>query len=110
MANRRDFVKTVAGAAAGAFVTGIPTLGAQAPATRRQVSLGGKRIRVVDVHAHCTVPEVAAVVKGTKFEDEGGPGGARALGPARYALIDRFARKGKGPSDHAPVLVDFDDL
>lgn len=25
-----------------------------------------------------------------------------------YALIDRFARKGKLPSDHAPVLVDFD--
>ena len=26
----------------------------------------------------------------------------------RYALIDRFARKGEAPSDHAPVLVDFD--
>ena len=25
-----------------------------------------------------------------------------------YALIDRFARKGKLPSDHAPLLVDFD--
>jgi exodeoxyribonuclease-3 len=27
---------------------------------------------------------------------------------ASYALIDRFARKGKLPSDHAPLLVDFD--
>jgi exodeoxyribonuclease III len=27
---------------------------------------------------------------------------------AQFALIDRFARKGKLPSDHAPVLVDFD--
>jgi exodeoxyribonuclease-3 len=27
---------------------------------------------------------------------------------ASYALIDRFARKGKSPSDHAPLLVDFD--
>jgi exodeoxyribonuclease-3 len=27
---------------------------------------------------------------------------------ATFALIDRFARKGKLPSDHAPVLVDFD--
>ena len=27
---------------------------------------------------------------------------------ATFALIDRFARKGKSPSDHAPVLVDFD--
>jgi exodeoxyribonuclease-3 len=25
-----------------------------------------------------------------------------------FALIDRFARKGKLPSDHAPVFVDFD--
>ena len=28
---------------------------------------------------------------------------------ATFALIDRFARKGKLPSDHAPVLVDFED-
>jgi len=28
---------------------------------------------------------------------------------ASYTLIDRFARKGKLPSDHAPLLVDFDD-
>ena len=27
---------------------------------------------------------------------------------ATFALIDRFARKGKSPSDHAPMLVDFD--
>ena len=27
---------------------------------------------------------------------------------AEFALIDRFARKGKLPSDHAPVLIDFD--
>jgi exodeoxyribonuclease-3 len=26
---------------------------------------------------------------------------------ASWALIDRVARKGKGPSDHAPLLVDF---
>jgi len=25
-----------------------------------------------------------------------------------YALVDRNARKGKQPSDHAPVLVDID--
>jgi exodeoxyribonuclease-3 len=27
----------------------------------------------------------------------------------RYALVDRNARKGKGPSDHTAMLVDFDD-
>jgi aminocarboxymuconate-semialdehyde decarboxylase len=77
-----------AGATAGACVAGLPIVGAQAPA-RRQVSIGGRRIRVVDLHAHCTVPEVAAVVKGTKFENQGGAGGARALNQARYELIDR---------------------
>lgn len=28
---------------------------------------------------------------------------------ARWAIIDRNARKGKQPSDHAPLVVDFDD-
>jgi exodeoxyribonuclease-3 len=27
---------------------------------------------------------------------------------ATFALIDRQARKGEKPSDHAPVFVDFD--
>jgi exodeoxyribonuclease-3 len=27
----------------------------------------------------------------------------------RAILIDRNARKGQSPSDHAPVVVDFDD-
>ena len=26
-----------------------------------------------------------------------------------FAMIDRYARKGTGPSDHAPLLVDFED-
>jgi aminocarboxymuconate-semialdehyde decarboxylase len=43
----------------------------------------------VDLHAHCVVPEVEAVVKGTKFERQGANTGPRALGPARIALIDK---------------------
>jgi len=35
----------------------------------------------------------------------GGPGAARV----RAAWIDRHARKGAGPSDHAPVIVDLDE-
>ncbi len=34
---------------------------------------------------------------------------APLAGKVSYALIDRFARKGKLPSDHAPLLVDFED-
>ena len=29
-------------------------------------------------------------------------------GRVRDAFVDRDARKGKGPSDHAPVVVDLD--
>ena len=37
--------------------------------------------------------------------------GAWSLGPVplRAAWVDRQARKGTGPSDHAPVIVDLDE-
>src|SRR5918996_5672786 len=68
MNSRRDFFKTVAGATAGAYAMGRG-LSAQTP-PRRQVSVAGKRVRVVDVHAHCTVPIMEAV-KGTPYEKQG---------------------------------------
>jgi exodeoxyribonuclease-3 len=34
--------------------------------------------------------------------------GSDPAGRVRAAWVDRQARKGKGPSDHAPVLVDLD--
>lgn len=87
MRNRRQFVRTVAAATAGMAVAGGRfDLLAQTPAARRQVSIAGKRITVIDVHAHCTVPEVAEVVKGTPYEKQGG---GQALGRDRIALIDK---------------------
>jgi aminocarboxymuconate-semialdehyde decarboxylase len=70
MANRRDFFKKVAGATAGAYVAGrgVSALTAQTPA-RRQISIGGRRIRTIDIHAHCEIP-LGAVVKGTPYEDQ----------------------------------------
>jgi exodeoxyribonuclease-3 len=35
--------------------------------------------------------------------------GAPIAARVRAAWVDRLARKGKGPSDHAPVIVDLDD-
>jgi aminocarboxymuconate-semialdehyde decarboxylase len=58
----------------------------QAPPVRRQVSIGGRRVRVVDIHAHATVPEVSPVVQGTEWAKQGG---GRPLGPDRVALIDK---------------------
>ena len=71
MSNRRDFFKKVAGTAAGAYVAGrgMSSLPLRAQG-RREVSIGGKRIRVIDVHAHTEVP-LMEVVKGTPFESQG---------------------------------------
>jgi exodeoxyribonuclease-3 len=35
--------------------------------------------------------------------------GATVAGRVRAAWVDRHARKGSGPSDHAPVIVDLDE-
>ncbi len=67
--DRRDFFKTVAGAAAGMYVMARGgSANAQAPAARRPVVIGGQRVRVVDVHAHCEMP-LGDVVRGTPFEN-----------------------------------------
>jgi aminocarboxymuconate-semialdehyde decarboxylase len=88
MSTRRDFFRTVAGAAAGAYALTRHNADAAAQTTpaRRQVSVGGKRIRVVDIHAHATVAEVDPVVKGTPYERNAG---GRPLGADRVALIDK---------------------
>jgi hypothetical protein len=53
-----------------AFLAGIVFVGcdlvasapARAQAPRRQVVVSGKRAKVVDVHAHCAVPEALALM------------------------------------------------
>jgi exodeoxyribonuclease-3 len=35
--------------------------------------------------------------------------GSAVAGRVAAAWVDRHARKGTGPSDHAPVIVDLDD-
>ena len=99
MPNRRDFVRTVAGATAGALVGSAGLAAAQGrqggrggaaapagPVVRRQISLNGKRIRVIDIHAHATVPEVGPVVAGTPYADEAG---GRNLDQERVDSLDR---------------------
>ena len=83
MPSRRDFVRTFAGATAGAYVmsrgVGGHLSALQAPAARRQVTIGGKTIRVIDIHCHCVI-DVTDIVKGTPLEKEGGGGGNQVLG------------------------------
>jgi aminocarboxymuconate-semialdehyde decarboxylase len=87
MSTRRDFFKTAAGVAAGMYAFGRGDAAAlQAPPARRQVMIGGRRVRVVDIHSHATVPEVDPVIQGTEWAKQGG---GRPLGPDRIALIDK---------------------
>jgi hypothetical protein len=85
MTNRRAFVRTIAGTA-GALALGFHQAAGQN--TRRQVSIGGRRIRVIDIHCHCVI-DVSEVVKGTPLADAGGGGGNQILGPQRLALMDK---------------------
>ena len=88
MRNRRQFVQTVTGAvlASRALVNAAPQAGAAA--TRREVRVGGKRVKVVAAHAHASIAEVADVVKGTPLE-RFARGGGRPLGPDRIQELDK---------------------
>ena len=64
--SRRELLGCAAGAFTGFAFAGCGVTGAavaQAPASRRrQVVVNGKRVRTIDVHAHCEVPEAMALM------------------------------------------------
>jgi aminocarboxymuconate-semialdehyde decarboxylase len=59
-----------------------PPLPSGGAAPRRQVVLGGRRVKTIDVHAHCAVPEAMALM-GLSVPPEG-----LSLGPARLRAMD----------------------
>jgi aminocarboxymuconate-semialdehyde decarboxylase len=68
MTTRRDFIKDAA-AVAGVVFTGCSLLNAaparaqaQRDARRLPVTIKGKRIKTVDVHAHCLIAEALALL------------------------------------------------
>ena len=67
MSTRREFIRNSAGAMAGMAFVGCDLLAArdaqaQAGARRREVVVSGRRVKTVDVHAHCAVPEAMALM------------------------------------------------
>src|SRR5215216_870346 len=66
MRTRRDFLQTTgAGALAGLMFVEcglMPSSPAQGQTRRREVVVSGKRVKTVDVHAHCAVPEALALM------------------------------------------------
>jgi aminocarboxymuconate-semialdehyde decarboxylase len=88
MGSRRKFLQQVT-AATGAVFTGCclaPHLHAQAPARkRRQVMVGGQRVRTIDIHAHVIIPE-ATEMMGVKTQ----PSNASVMAPARFDTMDEW--------------------
>jgi aminocarboxymuconate-semialdehyde decarboxylase len=100
MPNRRDFLKNAAGAMAGMFISGglasggfSPLQIGAPPGKRRELFIAGRRVKTVDIHSHCFVPEVWDLVKDTNLAAaaQGNLTGNIALGnPQR--LIDMDAQ------------------
>jgi aminocarboxymuconate-semialdehyde decarboxylase len=81
MPDRRDFLK------AGIAFCGCNILAAQTKKStgpgRRQVMLGGRRVKTIDVHAHCIVPEATALIAG-----QPAPAANLLMGPERLQMMD----------------------
>ena len=89
MLNRRKFLKESASATASVLIAGRSAGAAnallQAGSTpgRRQVTVGGRRIRSIDVHCHCVIPGVMEMI-GQKTPVDG----PLLVGPARLREMD----------------------
>jgi aminocarboxymuconate-semialdehyde decarboxylase len=87
-ASRREFLRAIAAGASVPCLAGRRGLLAQTPGARRQVTVGGRRIKVIDIHAHCVIP-VSEVVKGSPLAKMGGGGGRNVLGADRLQIMDQ---------------------
>jgi aminocarboxymuconate-semialdehyde decarboxylase len=81
--DRRQFLRLLT--AGMSLATAWPAF-AQAP--RRQVTIGGRRVRVIDIHAHCVIP-VEHLLTGTALAGSGGGAEGTILGPERIQTMDR---------------------
>ena len=85
MTTRREFLGTTTGALAGLAFVGCDLLAAapvRAQTRRREVVVSGRRVKTVDVHAHCAVPEAMALM-GRNVSPQ-----ALIMGPERVQQMD----------------------
>lgn len=85
----REFFQDAAGPVPDVVFVGCSLSDAAEPvspsggaAPRRQVVLNGRRVKTVDVHAHCAVPEAMALM-GTQVSPQ-----ALLIGPERLRQMD----------------------
>ena len=85
MLNRRAFLARGTAATAG-LLFAVP--GGRAFAqTRKVVHVGGRPVRVIDIHAHCDFTEVVDIIRGTSMADANL---SRTLGPQRIDEMDAW--------------------
>jgi aminocarboxymuconate-semialdehyde decarboxylase len=85
MNTRRQFVKSAAGMMfAGCTLCSRPAFAQGAP-KRREVTVGGKRVKTIDVHAHVVVPEATALM-GTKTP----PDNPALILPKRFETMEEW--------------------
>ena len=69
MSSRREFLRELAGTTAGVFFVGCGLIEAAAASLqsgsgmRREIRVGGRRIKAVDVHCHCYIHDVWDLIK-----------------------------------------------
>jgi aminocarboxymuconate-semialdehyde decarboxylase len=89
---RRQFAADLTAVVAGTALTGVgATASWMQAAPRRVVTVGGRRAKTVDMHAHCAVPsDVIDIVKGTALEATVRPqlSGNLVMTDARLAAMD----------------------
>ena len=81
MNSRRAFLR-----AAGSAALAFGASGAYGQPTPKRVSVGGRRVSIVDLHAHCVFPEVSSRVPGINAPRVAPP--TLVLGPERLAAMD----------------------
>jgi aminocarboxymuconate-semialdehyde decarboxylase len=88
--NRRQFIRDAA-ASAGVVFTGCNLLshhlGAQSGAapSKRQVMVGGRRVRTIDIHAHVIIPEATAMMGVTTP-----PNDPSVMASKRFEVMDEW--------------------
>lgn len=90
MPDRREFMNAAARAAAGAFLVGRqPMVLQNAPVRRREVSIGSRRIKVIDIHAHFIAPEELDLIRDTNLAGNiSGQPASLLLDAARLRTLD----------------------
>ena len=86
MPSRRRFIRQTTAAMAGMALAGGGVRGAVASAAQaapREVVLGGRRVRTVDVHAHCEIPGIRDVMGAGPA-----PNAPLTIGPDRLQAMD----------------------